>query len=320
MTKPELTVASRANPSKEPILALHEQLFGWRPAKDGTAYERLAALVLAVLGWKEVKQESHEQPPGALAKQVLDVVACHPSGARRRLIVQCKHYKLVIGKEIMDTLVGVGIQVGDVDLAVITTERFTRGARAVAVDRGIAMILMRPYDPARDGGRFFTRVEIGIAAVNPPAISNVLPKLGTVEGAPTATHLTAHTQLRLERDDGSAAETIAEVMEVHGRWAEVGESDREAVLEERRWIPLDGGGRVELQRLTWHQVITAGEPAVTVIEKEGEPVLVVEQLGADGAPTSGRLVVDQDLWAWDLDEQNQVVPRGRLSGLDGAGD
>lgn len=59
-------------------------------------------------------------------------------------------------------------------------------------------------------------------------------------------------------------------------------------------------------------MITAGEPVVTVAEKEGEPVLVVEQLGADSKPTSGRLVVDQDLWAWDLDDKNQVVPRGHL--------
>jgi hypothetical protein len=305
---------SGANRTKEPILALHEQLFGWRPKKDGTAYERLTALVLAVLGWEEVKQESHEQPPGDLAKQILDVVARHPNGARRRLIVQCKHYKLVIGKGIMDTLVGVGVQLGDVDLAVITTERFTRGARAVAVDRNIAMVMMRPYDPARDAGRFYTRVEVSIAAVNPPDISNVLPELGAVEGAPIATHLTANTQVRLERDDGLPAETIAELMEAHGRWVEVGEFDRDAVPEERRWIPLDGGGRVELRRLTWHQVITAGEPVVAVTEKEGEPVLVVEQLGADGKPASGRLVVDQDLWAWDLDDENQVVLRGRLSG------
>lgn len=305
---------SGTNRAKEPILALHEQLFGWRPKKDGTAYERLTALVLAVLGWEEIKQESREQPSGALAKQVLDVVARRPTGARRRLIVQCKHYELVIGKGIMDTLVGVGVQIGDVDLAVITTERFTRGARAVAVDRNIAMVMMRPYDPVRDAGRFYTRVEVSIAAVNPPDISNVLPELGAVEGAPIATHLTANTQVRLERDDGSPAETIAELMEANGRWAEVGEFDRDAVPKDRRWIPLDGGGRVELRRLTWHQAITAGKPVVAVTEKEGEPVLVVQQLGADGKPASGRLVVDQDLWAWDLNDLNQVVPRGHLSG------
>jgi hypothetical protein len=225
---------SAANLSKEPILALHEQLFGWRPKKDGTAYERLTALVLAVLGWEEIRQESHERPPGALAKQVLDVVARHPDGARRRLIVQCKHYRLVVGKGIMDTLVGVGAQLGDVDLAVITTERTTRGARNVAVDRNIAMVMMRAYDPARDAGRFFMRVEVSIAAVNPPEISDVLPELGAVEGSPTATHLTANTQVRLERDDGSPAETIAELMEANGRWAEVGEFDRDAVPAERR--------------------------------------------------------------------------------------
>ena len=242
------------------------------------------------------------------------MVARHPDGARRRLIVQCKHYKLVIGKGIMDTLVGVGVQLGDVDLAAITTERFTRGARNVAGDRDIAMVMMRAYDAVRDAGRFVMRVEIGIAAINPPEISDVVPELGAVEGSATATHLSANTQVRLEHDDGSPAETVAEFMEANGHWAEVGESDRDAVPAERRWIPLEGGGRVELKRLTWHQVITAGQPVVAISEKEGEPVLVVEQLGADGKPTSGRLVVDRDLWAWDLDDNNEVVPRGRLGG------
>jgi hypothetical protein len=218
---------SAAGSSNEPILALHEQLFGWRPKKDGTAYERLTALVLAVLGWEEIEQESHEQPLCTLAKQVLDVAARHPDGVRRRLIVQCKYYKLVVGKEIMDTLVGVGTQLGDVDLAVITTKRFTHGARDVAVDRNIAMVMMRAYDPERDAGRFVMRVEIGMAAANPPNISNVLPELGVVDGSPTATHLTANTQIQLERDDGSPAETIAELMEATGRWAEVGEFDRD---------------------------------------------------------------------------------------------
>ena len=62
---------SAANLSKEPIVALHEQLLGWRPKKDGTAYERLAALVLAGLGWEQIKQESHEQPPGAWQSRCL---------------------------------------------------------------------------------------------------------------------------------------------------------------------------------------------------------------------------------------------------------
>ena len=182
----------------------------------------------------------------------------------------------------------------------------------MAADRNTALVMMRPYDPARDAGRFVMRVEVSIAAVNPPEILDVLPELGAVEGSPASTHLSAHTQTRLENDDGSRAETIAELMEANGRWPEVGEFDRVAVTTVRRWIPLDGSGRVQLGRLTWHQVITAGEPVVAVTDKDGEPALVVEQLGADGKPTSGRLVVDQDLWAWDLDDENRVAPRGPL--------
>ena len=95
--------------AREPssIDLLHEALFGFVPGNPGTAYERLTAIVLAGLGWTGVKQQASEQPEGARAKQTLDVVARHPSGEQRRLIVQCKHYAETVGKEVIDTLVGI---------------------------------------------------------------------------------------------------------------------------------------------------------------------------------------------------------------------
>lgn len=51
---------------------------------------------------------------------------------------------------------------------------------------------------------------------------------------------------------------------------------------------------------------------MSVIGKPGDPVLVLEQLDGDGELESGRVVVDQDLFAWDLDEDGNVVPRGQL--------
>ena len=40
---------------------LHDRLFGFVPPTDGTAYERLTAVVLAFLGWQQVAQGSREQ-------------------------------------------------------------------------------------------------------------------------------------------------------------------------------------------------------------------------------------------------------------------
>ena len=45
------------------IEKLHHELFGVVPDKHGTAYERIAAVVMAVLGWHE---DTFTLPPGAV--------------------------------------------------------------------------------------------------------------------------------------------------------------------------------------------------------------------------------------------------------------
>lgn len=295
-----------------PIDTLHEQLFGFIPGNPGTAYERLTAIVLAGLGWTQVKQRSREQPEGTRAKQTLDVVARHPTGEQRRLVVQCKHYAETVGKEVIDTLVGVGKQLGDVDLAVVTMVGFTEGARAVCVDQNIAMVRLRPYDPAKDEGSFIRRIELTLYAVSPPVITNFKVEVGDVEGDVTEGEQVHNTLAPLQTDDGTAVESLAEVMQAHGGGFEEGQFDRRVELPGRRWLVVDGG-RAEIKSLSWRETIAKGEPTVTVVEGKGSPVLVLQQLDEHGELSLGRLVVDRHLWAWDLEDHNNVVPRGPLA-------
>ena len=110
---------------------LHEALFGFRPKKQGTAYERLTAIVLATRGWVDVTHDTTPTLPGKLAGHQLDVTGRLPSGVIERLIVECKHKGTSdVGQDILDHLVGVVAQVGADAAAVITTRGFTTGAIA----------------------------------------------------------------------------------------------------------------------------------------------------------------------------------------------
>ncbi len=293
---------------------LHEVLFGFIPSNPGTAYERLTAIVLAGLGWIEVRQQASEQAAGARAKQTLDVVARHPAGKQRRLIVQCKHYGETVGKEVMDTLVGIGVQLGDVDVAIVTTVGFTAGARDVAADRGIAMVRVRGYDRKRDDGRFLRRVELTLDVFSPPIVTDFRVEIGEIDGNVLGGRASYGTDTALQRDDSSAAETLAEIIMANSAGLVEGDFDRRVNFSERRWLPVEGG-RAAISAITWHERVARGEPSVTVIEAEGDPVLVVEQFDEKGEVESGRLVVDRHLWAWDLDADNNVVPRGQLDAL-----
>jgi hypothetical protein len=295
------------------IEQLHQQLFGFTPRLPGTAYERITAIVLAVLGWTEIQRASREQPEGARAKQTIDVVARNPAGEQRRLIVQCKHYGKRVGKEVMDTLVGIGKQLGDIDLAVVTTVGFKKGAMDVAHDEDVAMIQLRPYDPAQDDGQFIRQIVITIKPVMPPVITAFNLETGPTEGpvieGPQGSY---DLDTRLQRNDGSPAETLRQLMYADTNTFEPGEFDRRVEPTEARWVALRAG-RVKIQALAWHEAIHAGDPVTTESSGEGEPMLVIQQLDSDGNVASGRLVVDRHLYAWDLDSDNNVIPRGPLT-------
>jgi hypothetical protein len=62
------------------IERLHHELFGIVPDKHGTAYERIAALVMAVLGWHDVEHDKTQRPEGLLASHQIDVRCRRPDG------------------------------------------------------------------------------------------------------------------------------------------------------------------------------------------------------------------------------------------------
>jgi hypothetical protein len=288
---------------------LHERLFGFVPPTDGTAYERITAVVLAFLGWRQVAQGSREQREGRRARQVIDVVARHASGEQRRLIVQCKKYDKKVGKEVLDTLVGVRAQMGNVDLAVVTTVGYTRGARDVAHDENILMLRLRPYEPTEDDGAFVREVVITVIPIHPPVVTSFNLEVTSIEGIPQGGEYATNTVL--EKDDGSPAETLAELMYADIDTFTVGEFERRVVPAEARWVPA-GTGRARIGALSWHEVITAGDPVEIRSTERGEPVLVVQRIEPDGSVSTGRLVVDRQLFAWDLDDERHVVSRGPL--------
>jgi hypothetical protein len=298
-------------PDEDPFDVLHQQLFGFVPAKHGTTYERLAAIVLAVLGWHDIVQAKTEKPAGRRTRQVLDVVARNPLGEQRRLIVECKHKaEGDVGKGVMDKLVGIGAQIGADDLAVITTQDFTRGARDVAFDEKIAMVKLRTYDPTRD--HFVLRVEATFRPQNPPVISDVDIEIGETEGLESETTVQFDLRTPLETDSGEVAGTLEDVLQVNALRPAPGTFDRRQELSEGTWLRISNG-RIRLKSVSWREAISYGPSFSAVSEIDGDPAIVVEELDETGAGISHRLLVDKDLYAWDIDEQNRVVPRGRLS-------
>jgi hypothetical protein len=198
---------------------------------------------------------------------------------------------------------------GDVELAVVTTVGYTRGARDVACDENVLMLRIRPYEPAEDGDAFVREVIITVIPFQPPVVTSFNLEVTKIEG--NMQNGEYAIEAVLERDDGSPAESLAELMYTDIDTFNVGEFDRRVVPAEARWLP-SATGRARIGALSWHDVITADDPIETRTTGKGEPVLVVQRIEPDGSVSAGRLVIDRQLFAWDLDDERHVVPRGPL--------
>jgi Restriction endonuclease len=288
---------------------LHERIFGFVPAKAGTAYERLAAIVLAGLGWESVKHQTKLQPQGRRAEQRLDVTATHPDGSIQRLLVECKDWGRDVGKGTMDALIGVRDQTGFDSAMAVTTKGFTSGAIDVAVDEDIAMVRLREV---RSDDSFVMAFSIEIVPWGHDW-SNVQLLVASETEISNGRSGHMSTEDRFLHTDGSPAETLNEIFESQSvAWKE-GAFDHEVRFEEGRLAPTTTGGPIPVIGVKWTETAYKSSPHKSTTKAEGEPCLVVEQIDENGVPERPRLVVDQHLNAWDIADDGTVVERGKLT-------
>ncbi len=300
------------------IEKLHEELFGFVPDKGGVAYERLAALALAVIGWQAVVHDVRETGEGRRTAHQLDVVAERPDGAHQRLIVECKSGAIAVGKEDLDKLVGVRHQLNADAAAVMSVAGYKQGALDVAADEHIALIVLRPFRDPEDWEGFVKSVHLQIRMYG-STISAVRPvvtdtaALERLLGDNERLQVTFDTDDRLVRADGNEAETLREILEPHTAGLEEGVFEREAVLPPDRHLRLPNGELLPVSALRWTETSSYVETDI-VTEGRGRPVLLLEQLQDDGTARTRKLLVDADLNAWHFDANRNVIQR-RTSGL-----
>jgi hypothetical protein len=294
---------------------LHEELFGFRPGKPGTAYERLGAIVLAARGWEDVVHDETVTPVGKQAAHQLDITGRFPTGELEHTIVECKDKKSgEVGQDVLDHLVGVIAQLGADNGAVITTRGYTAGAAAVAADENITLLRLRPYD-RENPEPFVKKISLNIvwiastqADINVAVAADALP-------ASAAGPVAFYTGTNLLNPDGTPAETLLDVFKANTApiGAEPGRYPREVKFDGGRLFPVPGGEPVSLAAVTWTEVVSHSNSTV-VSEAEGEPLLILEKYDVQGEIESGRMVIDRELYAWDIAPDGRVTERGPLAG------
>lgn len=145
--------------------------------KQGTKYEKLAAIVFKTLHQKDVvihdlklrgdkKKTTHQ----------IDVtVQSKGSEKSKRILIECKDISNKVGVSIVRDFFGVVSQIKPDESFIVTTVGYTREARNFAEDEGIKLALLGEFDEADWEGRIKNiYLKMNLQVLNTPSIEFVL--------------------------------------------------------------------------------------------------------------------------------------------------
>lgn len=217
----------------------------------------------------------------------------------------------VVGQDVLDHLVGVIAQLGAAGGVVVTTCGYTAGAVAVAADANIALLRLRHYDP-ENPEPFVKRIALTINWISSrPVEINVQAELPEDATGPAE----MSTGTNLLHPDGTLAETLLDLFKANSSPidAEPGRYPHEVRFDGSRLFPVPDSEPAPLAAVTWTEVV-AHHVETNVTEFDGEPLLILEQYNDQGEIDSGRMVIDLELFAWDIDSEGRGTERGPLAG------
>lgn len=300
-------------PRNEPMNAvideLHEATFGWRPRR-GVAHDRVTAILLTMLGWCDLAHGPIESAVDWRTKHLLDVSVCQSVGRVRTLLVECRDWRKEVEQSTIDELIGLRAQAGANMVAAVTTVGFTEGACLKAAEEEVALICLRPFFRV-DASRFLKRVEMTFT-FHVPVYSDFEVELMS-DGGPLRG---IQFQIAFDEDhhllalDGSPAETRSEILCTSEPPTKEGIFRRHARFRKGRLLQVVESDPIAIGALAWTEAVHR-ETQTTGVETEGKPVIAVERLGNDSG-VAKRMVVDDDLYAWEISGVGEVIHRGPL--------
>jgi hypothetical protein len=286
---------------------LYEELFGSIPAKPGTAYERITAIVLAALGWQDVVHDRTERAQGKRADHQLDVTCTNRDGSVRRLLIECKEKDTnKVGQAEMIKLYSVRDEIGASEAAMITKRAFTKGARDTAYDHDLAMLRLRAYDSAIDDGTWIKKATVNIE-IGMTVQQDVEVLVAETWRPAKELGIRAEGWMDVFDGDGERIGSVAGLFALGELVDGQDDSSRKAFAIDGEPVQVEGfDDLVKIMGMRWTEREVTDTMQV-VSEAQGTPQLVVQQLDENGDRYAGRVIVDSKLKAWNFGADGHVV-------------
>jgi len=288
---------------------LHESIFGPTYLGPGKRYERLVALIFATLGERVVRHDVGEAGPGKRTKHQIDVWI-ERDGAEQLVIVECKHWAEEVGKEALDKLVGVSTQLGAASALIVTTVGFTKGARDVAFDEKIGLILVTRFRDPEDWKGMVKELR-GRGTIRYTEIDNLSFRAADRDELEELEEEDREFgpllgEERFLDGEGVPQESIGELIDSIPQATDLGRHARSLSLEPGRFFELPSGRRLRVRALEWDEVVAQFNTEHRIGPPSPAQVLVREVDPKTGEETGQRAIFDHQLRRLSIDDDGNV--------------
>ncbi len=300
---------------EEPIVVgdeldeLHESIFGPSDLGPGKRYERLVALIFATLSEKVVRHDVKAAGPGKRTKHQIDVWI-ERDGKEQLVIVECKHWAETVGKEALDKLVGVRTQLKAAGALIVTAIGFKKGARDVAFDEGIGLILVTRFrDPEDWEGRvkeIHLRGTIGYSEVDNLSFRAADPDERDALDEEDREFGPILSEDRFLDSEGTPQEIIGELIDSIPQATDLGTHARSLPLEPNRFFELPSGRRLRVRALEWDEIVGQFNTEQRIGPRSQAQALVREVDPESGDETDRRAIFDHQLRRLRIDDDGNV--------------
>ncbi|UZJ80565.1 restriction endonuclease [Fictibacillus sp. KU28468] len=302
------------------IETLYNEFIADEKLKNGTKYERMAAVVFKILNVNDVViHDMKLRGDGKKTAHQIDVTI-EQASVSKRILIECKDYDKTVGISIIRDFFGAVSQIKPDDAIVVTTMGYTQGARSFAEDEDIKLAILKDFKE-EDWGNRIRKIHIrGIMTfMKTPTLGWVFSDEKELERINSL--IGEEVGKSKEKRDVDTAETF-----FYNRNGDQQESYQQVLKPIFNLLPRNPGqktsGRYEFDDIKYIKLngILVGirgfdyeyesdQSIFHSIIDEGEKIALLLFKVLDG--TIDKIIFDQDLDKWTFNANGEVIEKNR---------
>lgn len=298
----------------EQIETIYDEYIAEEKLKQGTKYEKIAAVVFKTLNTNDVViHDLTLRGDGKKTAHQIDVTI-ESSNVSRRVLIECKDYDSKVGISIVRDFFGAVSQIKPDEAFVVTTEGYTRGARTFAEDEGIKLAILREFKDEDWEGRIqkihikgtvtsINQPSLAWVAANEQEIENFYAKANTEEVNSTQNIETAATFFYDQ--EGNPKENLQTVLQpIFNKLPRnpVSPTTGRHEFGAIKYVKM-AGVLVGIKGFDYE--FTSGQNEFETIVDQGEKIALLVFKVIDG--TFDKVIFDQDLDKWTFNDTGEVT-------------